>query len=352
MSAADAQNLEVVAAMNDSQFARTNKRPHQCVICLKSFKSLAYLNEHLAIHRNMKPFVCDVCNKSFRFSTGLNTHRSLHDENNKIYKCVAGNCPLSFRLRGNLKQHMKKEHYKGEGELDAIWNSHPALTRRKRGGPPTGIKKEIKSEAGCQVVIKKEIKSGCKVAVKKEIKAEIRSSANVKNQLERHGQTADAIMPEDDPIEEAFVPPPAETRQYLDLEQVRQIVSPRLGQLLNVGKAPSVVAKQELPPNPYFCEFCSEIVGGKDVVVGHVWKHVSSIKKMCCYECSLNDCVFKTNVQAEARAHRSTAHSPEERSKIVDHRGNLDDFFKNCLRKYFKNLDSNIANELCATRYM
>ncbi|KAI1725936.1 gastrula zinc finger protein XlCGF29.1 [Ditylenchus destructor] len=275
------------------QFAQSSQRRHQCVVCLKAFKSNYYLNEHIRIHQNAKPLVCQVCHKAFRFATGLNAHMLLHDANSKIYKCPAANCEASFRSRGNLHQHLKI-HYKSKEELSAMWSTIPYLRARKDGytyhpKPHRNVKSEgaLKIGAG----------GAMSAMVKQEIKAELKQESSKVNDQQAMASNA--------------------TLQTMNTPAVH----------------PSIAS------DPYFCGGCNQIVGSACSIGAHIWWHVSETNQKWCFECVVSGCEYKSNIRKDALVHKKTAHSPGVECKVLDQRKELSDNFKCCLYKYFVNLE-------------
>ncbi|KAI1732436.1 zinc finger protein [Ditylenchus destructor] len=290
------------------QFAQSSERSRQCIVCLKSFKSNFYLNEHMRIHQNAKPLVCQVCYKAFRFATGLNAHMLLHDANSKVYKCPAANCEASYRLRGNLHQHLKI-HYKSEQELNAMWSTIPYLRPRKDGHTfnPNPHRK-VKSEGALKIGVG----GAMSAMVKQEIKAELtQESGNVND------------------------------------NQQAKMASIATAQTMNTPAVHPSIAS-----DPYFCGGCKQIVGSACSIGAHIWWHVSDTNQKWCFECVVSGCEYKSNIRKDALAHKKTAHSPGVECKVLDQRKELSEYFKCCLYKYFVNLELPIQERVYANRFL
>lgn len=89
-----------------------DKRPFQCNICQKRFKSKGTLHSHKYTHSS-GPQKCDQCDKISPNMNALKTHvRSVHCESN--YKCHI--CEKTFKLhtalRDHISMHMGTKNYK------------------------------------------------------------------------------------------------------------------------------------------------------------------------------------------------------------------------------------------------
>jgi len=49
----------------------SEKRPFQCTICLKMYKTERCLKVHAMVHAEARPYVCTYCNKGFLSTTKL-----------------------------------------------------------------------------------------------------------------------------------------------------------------------------------------------------------------------------------------------------------------------------------------
>ena len=73
------------------------KRPFECAICTRSFKTKYYMNIHISsVHEGKKPFKCDYdqCKFSSAFSKCLKIHVAAVHERKKDFKCYI--CEKSF----------------------------------------------------------------------------------------------------------------------------------------------------------------------------------------------------------------------------------------------------------------
>ena len=79
----------------------------KCGCCLKLFKNLWHLREHLITHTGEKPYACLKCKTTFRRKRELDIHLTRHGEN-KPFPCP--HCDQKFSSDTYLKQHQRKEH--------------------------------------------------------------------------------------------------------------------------------------------------------------------------------------------------------------------------------------------------
>lgn len=56
----------------------TNKKPHICPLCQKSFSSTHQLAQHNRVHSGEKPYACIYCEKKFKQLSHLQQHTRLH----------------------------------------------------------------------------------------------------------------------------------------------------------------------------------------------------------------------------------------------------------------------------------
>ncbi|XP_026461125.1 zinc finger protein 525-like [Ctenocephalides felis] len=99
--------------LKQNTIADSEKRPHTCVICDKSFKRLSALRLHMGIHSlkyHMRshtgeyPYKCVLCDKKFTRSSGIKTHMRIHT-GERPYKCKI--CDKTFAVSGALNKHMR-----------------------------------------------------------------------------------------------------------------------------------------------------------------------------------------------------------------------------------------------------
>lgn len=118
-----------------------------CLSFQLSFKTRQQLNNHtLAIHKEEKTFVCEICAESFKTRCTLLNHKKTHDENIDVYTCPICKkvlvshqgykmhikshraadkisvkschyCDRKFKLKVNLKQHIRKIHIEKSNQV-------------------------------------------------------------------------------------------------------------------------------------------------------------------------------------------------------------------------------------------
>ena len=44
----------------------TDKRPFECLICAKCFKTQTCLTKHMMCHSEEKPYACKICDQTFK----------------------------------------------------------------------------------------------------------------------------------------------------------------------------------------------------------------------------------------------------------------------------------------------
>lgn len=58
----------------------SEKRPFQCTICLKMYKTERCLKVHAMVHAEARPYVCTYCNKGFLSTTKLKVFYDIMDK--------------------------------------------------------------------------------------------------------------------------------------------------------------------------------------------------------------------------------------------------------------------------------
>ena len=97
--------------LNHKRCVHSNDRPFVCneIDCNKTFKLKSLLNLHKKRHSSVKSFGCDKCDKRFKLERDLLIHNEVHI-NNRPFVCPRSNCNKTFKRKGDLKQHKRKQH--------------------------------------------------------------------------------------------------------------------------------------------------------------------------------------------------------------------------------------------------
>lgn len=82
--------------------AKSQKPPHQCIECGKSFEQDYNLSRHMISHKGLPQFTCDVCPKSFYHKSDLSKHQVVH-KNVGSFPCTV--CLKVFKSEKNLESH-------------------------------------------------------------------------------------------------------------------------------------------------------------------------------------------------------------------------------------------------------
>lgn len=86
--------------------AHTSNRDIKCPQCPKTFKLKYNLKEHMLVHSEEKPFVCDICNTGFKRKSNLLTHRANHG--GITQDCSY--CNKTYKSKESLRLHIRKHH--------------------------------------------------------------------------------------------------------------------------------------------------------------------------------------------------------------------------------------------------
>ncbi|XP_003741379.1 zinc finger protein 287 [Galendromus occidentalis] len=86
----------------------TKTRPYECQFCRKRFTQSGHLSNHERLHLGEKPYQCKVCFKNFTQSGHLVNHMRLHD-GQKPFQCPM--CSKKFTQSGHLSNHIR--HHEG-----------------------------------------------------------------------------------------------------------------------------------------------------------------------------------------------------------------------------------------------
>ncbi|XP_050077652.1 zinc finger protein 677-like [Anopheles maculipalpis] len=85
-------------------------KKYRCKLCNKSFAKSSFLRKHLEEHElpgSKRKYTCVVCSKRFATISHLKDHELIHS-NKKPHKC--NHCEKSFRQKQQLKAHVNKHH--------------------------------------------------------------------------------------------------------------------------------------------------------------------------------------------------------------------------------------------------
>lgn len=85
----------------------TEKNPHKCGICNKTFSQAATLERHTWKHTSKRFFNCNHCSKSFTYKLCMETHMRMHT-GEKPFTCNI--CNQSFSHAVALRKHNVKTH--------------------------------------------------------------------------------------------------------------------------------------------------------------------------------------------------------------------------------------------------
>ncbi|XP_075149437.1 uncharacterized protein LOC142223424 [Haematobia irritans] len=92
--------------------SHSQEKPFKCDICMKSFRIMKTLKQHILIHQDgglPKP-TCQVCGKPYANQRSLKIHLRLHTDE-KPFKCeMDPSCMQTFRTSGHLASHQKSKH--------------------------------------------------------------------------------------------------------------------------------------------------------------------------------------------------------------------------------------------------
>lgn len=84
--------------------SRTDKQPHTCLLCSKTFISSSHLALHLRSHSGERKYKCGVCGKLFLQSAHLMRHKTTHT-GDRPFKCP--DCGKGFGRASHLKTHRR-----------------------------------------------------------------------------------------------------------------------------------------------------------------------------------------------------------------------------------------------------
>ncbi|XP_069107657.1 uncharacterized protein [Argopecten irradians] len=90
----------------------TGEKPYECPTCKKNFSQLSYMKVHMRCHTGERPFKCIVCDHSFLQSGDLKKHMLRKHNTQKELSCP--HCSKKFGDQIDMKRHVKTH----EGKLE------------------------------------------------------------------------------------------------------------------------------------------------------------------------------------------------------------------------------------------
>ncbi|XP_076973909.1 zinc finger protein 705A-like isoform X2 [Tamandua tetradactyla] len=82
--------------------SHTDVKPHECILCGKTFSQYSYLRKHVRIHTGEKPYECNICGKAFSQYSHVRQHERTHT-GEKPYQC--NSCGKAFSDCSTLRNH-------------------------------------------------------------------------------------------------------------------------------------------------------------------------------------------------------------------------------------------------------
>ena len=99
--------MDQVTLNKHLQKMHAKERPHQCLVCKKTFYRLCNLKRHSVVHSVERPYACEVCKKTFKTKYYLKNHERTHT-GERPYKCSW--CDKAFTQSGSRNLHIKRKH--------------------------------------------------------------------------------------------------------------------------------------------------------------------------------------------------------------------------------------------------
>ncbi|XP_023576565.1 transcriptional repressor CTCFL [Octodon degus] len=84
---------------------RSHKTPHTCHVCLKTFRTVTLLQNHINTHTGTRPHKCMDCDMAFVTSGELVRHRRYKHTHEKPFKCSM--CKYASVEASKLKRHIR-----------------------------------------------------------------------------------------------------------------------------------------------------------------------------------------------------------------------------------------------------
>ncbi|XP_026483054.1 zinc finger protein 79-like [Ctenocephalides felis] len=77
--------------MVEHMSSHSNKNPHKCDICFKTFRQPTILAKHMILHTGKSPHTCGICNKAFTQTSSLKQHMLIHTKERpfELHTCLS-----------------------------------------------------------------------------------------------------------------------------------------------------------------------------------------------------------------------------------------------------------------------
>lgn len=83
-----------------SKTKSSQRRPHSCQVCKRTFLRKSNLVDHLRLHANLRLYQCKVCDKSFVQAGNFKSHMRIHTKE-RPFVCTM--CPKTYNQSSALK---------------------------------------------------------------------------------------------------------------------------------------------------------------------------------------------------------------------------------------------------------
>jgi len=299
------------------------RRPYECDICGKDFKTLNFFQRSLNAHlrdshriskksdkkqlklsnenvkkseeKMSKPFSCEICGKKLTTNTNMVIHMAYAHDGPKPYNC--SKCGKKFAIKFKLDEHLKCEKsncYKGViEEKSAKINKNNNIRHKPRTARPKLAVKNAPEVSEDNAKIHECPKCGKKFEKLMSLKGHILRSNSCREEILKNPEGLQFTKPVDDSVKKYDCPGIECDRKFGTKSNLRLHISKKhpksyeeyLSKNNITTKIKNRVATGKRLKKPYFCADCGDRFLGKFALLDHINAAHDGKKPHSCGKC-------------------------------------------------------------------